>query len=138
MNHDVLVVGGGLIGLEAAEFLHLRDHDVTVIEALDDVARDMEMITRKLTLKRLSGVQIHTGARLQHIQDGVATVQIAGAPHELGPFDSVVLAVGSSPVDDLSAGLRDRGITTHVVGDAADLQQIMGAVRGGWRAANNL
>jgi pyruvate/2-oxoglutarate dehydrogenase complex dihydrolipoamide dehydrogenase (E3) component len=55
-------IGGGMVGLEVAEYLVRREHQVTVVELLDDIARDMEPITRNLTVKELtnSGVEILT------------------------------------------------------------------------------
>jgi len=62
VGRKVLILGGGLVGIEMAEHLGLTDHQVVVVELLDDTARDMEAITRKMIQKRLQGlpVTIHT------------------------------------------------------------------------------
>ena len=49
----VLIIGGGMVGLETAEFLLNEKRQITIVELLEDVARDMVPITRKLTLQHL-------------------------------------------------------------------------------------
>jgi NADPH-dependent 2,4-dienoyl-CoA reductase/sulfur reductase-like enzyme len=137
----VLILGGGLVGIERAEQLGLAGREVTVVELLDDVARDMEAITRKMTLKRLQAlpVTILTTTRLVRIEDGEAFVCAPDAREErsLGRFDSVLVAVGHLPNDDLSERLRQRGASVTVVGDASEPRQIFDATRAGREAVES-
>ena len=132
----VLVVGGGLIGIEVAEWLALRGHRVTVVEILEEIARDMEMVTRKLTLARLrrEPVEIRTGTRILAFNAGLARISDSGGEKQIGPYDSLVVAVGTQPERRLARELEERGLTAELVGDAAEIGQVMGAVRGAWRA----
>ena len=50
-NTRTLVIGGGLIGTEVASKLLSKGNTVYIVEMMSEVARDMEMIERKLTLK---------------------------------------------------------------------------------------
>ncbi len=136
----VLVIGGGLVGIEVAEFLATRGKSVTIVELLDDIARDMEMITRKLTLKRLGSlpVVIRTGATITRFAEARATIRTEQGSEEIGPFDSVVVAVGTRPNHELYQPLSASGVEMHVVGDALEPGQIMGAVRSAWRVARTL
>jgi len=136
-GRNVLVVGGGMVGIEVAEFLAEKDKRVTVIEMLSDIARDMEPITRKLTLKRLQGlpIEILTDTTLETVDDGVAVVRGPDGERDLGPFDSVVVAVGTRSTNELAEPLLARGMAVHVVGDACELEQIIGAVSSAWEVA---
>jgi len=136
----VLVVGGGMVGVEVAEFLGERGHEVDVVEMLGEVARDMEPVTRALTMKRLAAlpVRFHTDCRIQAVRSGVAVLATPDGEKELGPFDTVVVAVGTRPHDPLSSRLEARGIEVHVVGDARELGQVQGAVASGWEVARKL
>jgi 2,4-dienoyl-CoA reductase-like NADH-dependent reductase (Old Yellow Enzyme family)/thioredoxin reductase len=140
VGQRVLVVGGGLVGIEVAEFLAERGKGVTVVELLDEVARDMELVTRKLTMKRLAklDVQIRTGTTVTRLADGWATLRTAAGAEQIGPFDSVVVAVGTRPNQELIAPLSASGIESHVVGDALEPRQIMGAVKSAWHVARAL
>jgi NADPH-dependent 2,4-dienoyl-CoA reductase/sulfur reductase-like enzyme len=136
----VLVLGGGLVGIEMAELMAGAGREVVVVELLDDVARDMEGVTRKMTLGRLRTlpVTIHTSTRLLRLRRGEAFVTAEGADGErsLGVFDSVLVAVGHRSWDPLSEGLERAGQDVTVIGDAARPGQILDATRGGLAAAN--
>jgi 2,4-dienoyl-CoA reductase-like NADH-dependent reductase (Old Yellow Enzyme family)/thioredoxin reductase len=139
-GHNVLIVGGGMVGIELAEFLATTGKSVTVVELLAEVARDMEPLTRKMTLNRLQKlpVEILTETVLEHLHEGTATVWGPDGSRELGPFDSVVVAVGTEPNDELAEPLRAQGFEVHVVGDAGQRRQIMGAVRSAWQVARSI
>ena len=137
----VLVIGGGLVGIEVAEFLAQRRAAMVVVEMLAEIARDMEPITRKLTLKRLAElpVEVLPETRVTELApDGTATVEGPEGERTLGPFDTVVAAVGTRSRDELSAQLIASEIEVHVVGDAAELAQVQGAVRSAWEVARAL
>ena len=139
VGHKVLILGGGLVGIEMAEHLGLADHEVVVVELLDETARDMEAITRKMTRKRLEKlpVTIHTTTRLVRLDGGEAFVEHADDGHErsIGLFDSVLVAIGHKSYDPLSEGLWAAGLAVTVIGDAYEPGQIFDATQAGRRAA---
>lgn len=142
VGQRVLVLGGGMIGIEIAEWLVAREVEVVVVELLDDVARDMETITRKMTLKRLASrsITIHTSTALTRIEDGEAFVRPADgdAERSLGRFDAVVVAVGARPERSLADGLGEMGLPVVVVGDADEPGQVFDATQAGFAAAVGL
>ncbi|MEJ2189167.1 MAG: FAD-dependent oxidoreductase, partial [Acidobacteriota bacterium] len=129
----VLILGGGLVGIEMADQLAGEDHEVVVVELLEDIARDMEAITRKMTLKRLEAlpVTIHTTTRLLRMNGSEAIVRIGEEEAEtsLGSFDSVIVAVGHRPDDPISEAIRKAGLEVAVVGDARAPGQIWDATQ---------
>jgi 2,4-dienoyl-CoA reductase-like NADH-dependent reductase (Old Yellow Enzyme family)/thioredoxin reductase len=135
----VLVLGGGLVGIELAEYMAGKGREVEVVEVLEDVARDMETVTRKMTLRRLASlpIKLHTNARLTRLDDAGAFVRIGDAEGEtsLGHFDSVLVAVGQRPYDPLSKSLEAAGVEVTVIGDAVHPGQILDATRAGYDAA---
>jgi 2,4-dienoyl-CoA reductase-like NADH-dependent reductase (Old Yellow Enzyme family)/thioredoxin reductase len=138
----VLILGGGLVGIEMAEQLALADHEVVVVEMLENVARDMEAITRKMTLQRLQSlaVTILTHTRLIRMDDGEAIVSggEVGLEASLGRFDSVLVAIGHRSYDPLSHELRSAGMSVAVVGDANEPGQIFDATHAGRQAIGAL
>ncbi|MEO6566233.1 MAG: nitrite reductase large subunit NirB [Casimicrobiaceae bacterium] len=113
-----VVIGGGLLGLEAANGLKLRGMDVTVVHLmpwlmerkLDRTAAGM--LQQSLEAKGLAfRLEARTQALLAGPADRVAQVQLASG--EVLPADLVVMAVGIRPNVDLakSSGLHcDRGV----------------------------
>ena len=85
----VLVVGGGMIGCEAAEFLGERGHRVAVVEMKEDIASDVRPEHRRCLLKNLreSQVLVRTGARVERFYpDGVDYVLADGTEGSLRGF----------------------------------------------------
>jgi len=142
VGHRVLILGGGLVGIEMAEHLSLAGREVTVVELLDDTARDMEAIARKMTRTRLQKlpVTIHTKTRLVRMDGAEAIVEDAdgGRERSVGHFDSVLVAIGHRPYDPLSEGLRASGLAVTVIGDAAEPGQIFDATQAGRRAVESV
>jgi 2,4-dienoyl-CoA reductase-like NADH-dependent reductase (Old Yellow Enzyme family)/thioredoxin reductase len=136
----VLIIGGGMVGIELAEYLASRKHKVTVVEILDQLAVDMEPITRKITLKMLDalGVKTFTKTNLSWFDENKAYVMEKEGDVFLGEFDSVVAAVGMRSSIELESELRERGFDVSVIGDAKKPGQIFDAVRDGYDVAMNL
>ena len=137
IGRRVLIMGGGMVGLECAEFLSQRGHKVTIVELLEDVGRDMEPITKRLTLQALKAgdVKILTETKLSRLTGKEAYAIRDDREVSLGGFDSVVAAVGTRSVDDLGPPLAERGIHVKVIGDARTPGGILDAVRDGFNAA---
>ena len=137
----VLVLGGGMIGMETAEFLTQQQGKQCVVsEVLDDVAQDMNPISRNLMMKRLASlpVTIHTGTKVVRFENKLAFAEHLGKERELGLFDSVVVAVGNQPFAPLSEQLRNEGTTALVVGDADTPGPVCDAVASGHWAATGI
>ena len=101
-----LVVGGGLVGLETAEYLADHGADVTVAEMLDNAGAGLGPIRLMLVLDRLAkaGVNILTGARVTSVQDGLVRLEMAGGEITLGPYRFVVLAADTVPTPPGAGG----------------------------------
>ncbi|NIP42477.1 MAG: FAD-dependent oxidoreductase [candidate division Zixibacteria bacterium] len=133
----VLILGGGMVGVELAEYLASKKHEVTIVEILDEVAGDMEPLTRKLTLKMLSamGVKIFTRTNVSWFEEKKAYAVEKEGDVYLGEFDSVIAAMGMRPSIELEPELSDRGFDVRVIGDAKKPGQIFDAVRDGYDTA---
>jgi NADPH-dependent 2,4-dienoyl-CoA reductase/sulfur reductase-like enzyme len=130
----VLVIGAGMVGMEVAEFLAVSGREVTVVEMLPEVARDMEPIAPALPLKRLQAlpVTILTGTTVERISSEGILLDTGGEEVRLAPVDTVVVAAGTRPVDELSRALRELEIEVHVIGDAQRPRRIFDAVHEGY------
>ncbi len=137
---NVLVLGGGMVGLEVAEYLAANNHQVTIVEILNDLAGDMLPLTKKLTLKALNraGVEIITGKQISRFNGTRAFITNDDSEKYLGEFNSVVLAVGTSPQSELEPLLKEKEIAYEVVGDAKKPRQIDSAIKEGFEVTINI
>ena len=116
----LLVIGGGIIGLEMATVYDAIGSKVTVVELLDGlipgVDRDLIRPLHKRIEKRYEGIHLKTKiTRLEAQKDGLkATFEGENAPKPQ-VYDRVLLAVGRRPngkeIDAQAAGVNvtDRG-----------------------------
>ncbi|MBY5928293.1 FAD-dependent oxidoreductase [Halomonas sp. DP8Y7-3] len=114
-----VVVGGGLLGLEAAAGLAGRGMQVSVVQRSSRVMnRQLDAVAASMLATELGqrGITLHTGARLDAIIGDhggkVSGVRLSGQPTAL-EADCVVIAAGITPNIDLgqAAGLHcDRAI----------------------------
>jgi len=134
-----LVLGGGLIGAETADLLAAQGKQVTLLEMLPDIAKDMEGRTRRYLLLRLKehGVAILTGTQVLEITEerAVKVKDASGRERWLQPFSSIVVAVGYRSERNLATALSDAGLPFISIGDCAQVGKIMTAVKNGFEAA---
>ena len=118
----VLVVGGGMIGLEVAEKLCEDDNDVTLVEILPELASDMEPITKKLILKLLEKMKFNYMVKTaiqEFREDGVIVKTDNDKIKNLGRYDVVVFAVGTHPENELYEEIKNDFKEVVLVGDAS-------------------
>ena len=136
---NVLIAGGGMVGLETAAFFGMQcKSKVTVIEMKEAVATDMEAGIRddlKTTLRHLF-VEILCNTSIAGITDEGALIK-QGNDIRLYPCDTVIMAIGTRSNQSLLDELRDCGIEIVVVGDAVKARQITQASREGFVAGLN-
>lgn len=136
---NVLIAGGGMVGMETAAFLGMQcKSNVTVIEMKEAVATDMEAGIRddlKTTLRHLF-VETLCHTSIAGITDEGALIQ-QGNDIRLFPCDTVVMAIGTRSHRALLDALQDCGIEIVAVGDAVQARQITQASREGFIAGLN-
>ena len=136
----VVVIGGGLVGLEVADQLATAGHPVTVVEMLEQAGADLGAARKSMVMMKMAqlGVDIRTGTRFVELADGGATVERDGARETLP--GAVVVAVGSRPVDNagLLEAARAAGVPVHVIGDAKSARRALDATREGFLVARDL
>jgi 2,4-dienoyl-CoA reductase-like NADH-dependent reductase (Old Yellow Enzyme family)/thioredoxin reductase len=126
----VLVVGGGMVGCETAEYLAEKGSKVEVVEMLPDVGIDMEPFSKVFLMERLMemGVKIHTSVKVDEINlNSVKATGYNGKKHVFNA-DTVVIAVGSNVCDQLYNSIVGNVKDLWRVGDCEDPSRILEAV----------
>jgi 2,4-dienoyl-CoA reductase-like NADH-dependent reductase (Old Yellow Enzyme family)/thioredoxin reductase len=130
MGDKVIVVGGGLVGCEAADYLAQQGKEVTVVEMLRHTARDIGPSARYFLRRRMAekGIKILTSTTVEEIVDSGVRVKTGEASQLLSPVDTVVLATGAESLNELEPKVKDVVPEVYVIGDAAKPGKIMAAV----------
>ncbi len=135
-----VVIGGGLIGMEVADFLSAKGCNVTIVEILP-LSPVLKFTGHGYHLhKRLAegGCKILLNTRIERIEDNAVEITSGENREILSPVDQVVIAVGMQSRQDLKKGFADKGIAHYVVGDARNPRRIIEAVAEGAKAAWNI
>jgi len=136
VSGSVLVVGGGVVGCETAEFLLEQGKgvtQVTVLEMLDRMANDVSPTYRPFFLARLkkTGIKMITSARVEEITEkGVRVSQVDGSTWIEG--NAVVLAGGYMANRQLVQELEGIVPEVHVAGDCITPRMIKEAMEEGF------
>ena len=127
-GYKTVVIGGGLVGCETADYLGDRGYDVTLIEAKDDIAGDIIGEHRIYLMKNFeeNHIEVHTSAPVQSIKEHEVVVLKDGQEVTLDGFDSVVLALGSASYQPFKEGLAKE---QYVIGDAVKARRAIDALR---------
>ena len=140
LTGNIVVIGGGGIGLETADYLASRkDGKITIIEMLNRVGLDLDIAIRWIILRRLRerGVEILTGAKVKEIAINLVNVDVNGKQIEI-KAEHVILAVGMKPNNKLAEKLGRAGYKVYMIGDCVKPAKILEAIREGYRIATNI
>jgi len=105
-NGNMLVIGGGIIGLEMATVYHSLGAEITVVELMDQIIpgadKDIVMPLYKRIQKRYKNIYLKTKVtKVEAKKDGLyVTFEGEGAPSKPEKFDRILCAVGRRPNGD--------------------------------------
>jgi NADPH-dependent 2,4-dienoyl-CoA reductase/sulfur reductase-like enzyme len=135
VGQRVIIVGGGLVGCETAEFLAEKGKIVTIIEMLDEIAIGVGPSFKIGLLSRLKerNVTILTNAQCQEINDkGVVIIGKEGL-YQIIDADTVVLSIGAKSNNGLFQSLEKLVKKIELVGDCVEPRRIINAISDGHR-----
>jgi 2,4-dienoyl-CoA reductase (NADPH2) len=142
VSGTVIIVGGGMVGCETAEFLLERTQgvtQVTVIEMLNRMADNVSPTYRPFFLARLKkeGIKMETNTIVQEItKEGVKVEQKGAAGFFNG--DAVVLAVGFKSNPTCDEGTMAKIPEVYAIGDCAKPRMIKEAIEEGFAVGRKI
>lgn len=137
-NKRTLVVGGGLIGTEVANKLLSKGNKVFLVEMMDEVARGMEMIERKLTLMALQNdnVEIFVKTAVKKISGKEVMIEGDNFSKTLENIDHIILATGMKPHNPIGQNGYEKPI--HIIGDADKVGKAQDAIENAFETVINI
>lgn len=137
---SVIVVGGGMVGCETAEFIKVQGtSDVTVLEMLGRLADNVVPTYRPFFLARLKkdGIKLEANTTVTEITDTGVRVNRKGEEGFI-PGDTVVLAAGFKADPAKIEVFKTMAPEVFIVGDCAKARNIRDAVEEGFEAGCNI
>lgn len=145
-GHTV-IIGGGLVGAETAEFI-IQNHsecNVDIVEMMGQIAEEESNTIKPIMMQDFIDhqVNLYTNTKVEKIENGQVSASYkdpnntdSAITDVILPCDSVVLAIGTAPTQFDASTLKKAGITVHMVGDCnGKTADINHAVEEGYLAA---
>ncbi len=119
-GNSVAVIGGGLVGMETAEYLTAKGKKVTIIEMLDEVAKELGNLRKPFAFQYIkeNSIDVYTNATCTEIKDNSLVIEQNSEKKEISDIDTVVMATGARPNSLIVDMLKEMGCIYHVIGDA--------------------
>ncbi|RLQ22851.1 FAD-dependent oxidoreductase [Seongchinamella sediminis] len=129
LKKEIVIIGGGLVGLELAEYLVERGRRVTVLEPGPDLGAELAIVRRARVLHMLRehGVAIHRSSPIREITSDAVVYEHEGEQQSL-PARQVIIAMGAEGDSRLADALGSSEAQVHRIGDCQDIAYIDGAI----------
>lgn len=107
---SLVIIGGGIIGLEMASYFNSAGSKVTVIEMLDHIAGNTDFEISEILLKNYQkkGIDFHLNSKVIEIKDKQVVYEEMGEKKNLS-CGKILLSIGRKPVID-GFGLENIGL----------------------------
>ena len=132
-GYNCVVIGGGQVGAETANYLGQQLKNVTIIEMLGGIALDEALAPRWDLLKNLEArkVACYTETTVTEITDN-AVLAKKGDTKFTFAADTVIIATGSVSECSLRDDLVNAGFDVKVTGDAKKVGMVLEATSDGY------
>jgi 2,4-dienoyl-CoA reductase (NADPH2) len=135
----VVIIGGGVVGMETAEFLVEQGKNVTMVVRTKLGKGMVRMVYHALRTKlKAAGVEILTNTQTLEIDPSGVRVSLPSGETRHIQADTVVLATGAKANRSLLDELEDEVPEIYVIGDALKPRNIMTAIYQGATVARAL
>jgi 2,4-dienoyl-CoA reductase-like NADH-dependent reductase (Old Yellow Enzyme family)/thioredoxin reductase len=138
-GNSVVIVGGGMIGCETAEFLRSKGKDVAIIEMLPKIARDIGPTTRwSVTMRIIKwGITQYTSSKVLKITEEGVEIERDGKPETINA-DTVVIAAGMEPNNKLFNEVKEKLPKVRTIGDSSKARRMLEAIHKGYALGQKL
>lgn len=144
---NVVVIGGGSVGCETAEFIAPRhnyravtDRQINLIEMQPNIDMTDATANRDYLMARISQkpISIHVNAKVSEITNTSVSYEQNGNTYKIDGVDTIIVAMGTKSVNELAESLKELNKPIHVIGDANKIGKIVNATADGRTVSINL
>ena len=132
----VVVVGGGAVGLDVVEFFADSNADISIVEMMDQIGRDLDPVSKNDTKAMMKKHNVHqlTKTALLEVKDSSFLVKGDGEPYEI-PFEYGFVCLGMRAQGQLYQSLAEEFSSEDVeimnIGDSQRARRIIDGTQEG-------
>lgn len=130
-GNKVLILGGGTVGCECAEFLNNYGCKCTIIDMVKDFASGMNKHVRKEMFARFAqnGTKMIPETKvIEVVEDGIFGEKADGTTIEVRGFDQIVIAFGSKPMNPFGDQWKSLAKEVYCIGDVVQVRDAKHAI----------
>ncbi len=135
-NKKVLIIGGGLIGVDIATALIARSNKVIIVKRTTDFGEDMEAIAKTLSLKMMKekGTVFSDHTHIKRVEGRTVYAERNGKDIRFDDVDVIVVSTSMKSYNPLEKELEDK-MPIYVIGDAREVGNAQDAIRDAYETA---
>ncbi len=138
-GQSIIILGGGLVGVELGIHLAMQGRSVTIIEMMPKLSVDpfsMHTLALMEQIEKL-GITVHTSTAAKEITAFGVIAETADGPLSI-TADTVIYAIGQKPLDDEAIALRECASEFYQIGDCITPRNILAATQSAWTIARDI
>lgn len=146
-GQNVVIIGGGSVGCELADFLAPQINDrfprnrrITVLEMAPEIMMTEGGVVRSQLVLRMmeKGIQIESNAKVISVTEDTITYEQKGVTHVISDADTLVFANGYHIEPAVEEMLKEAEVTYHMIGDGSKVGNIKDAISSAYELAKDL
>ena len=136
-NQKILIIGGGLIGVDIATALIPLNNKVIIVKRTTDFGEDMEMIAKNLSLKimRDSGTVFSDHTNIKKVEGKTVFAEKNGEDIRFDDIDTIVVSTGMTSYIPFKPEFK---IPVYYTGDAREAGNAQSAIYNAYKLALTL
>ena len=140
IGQNIVVLGGGKIGLTVAEVLSKQGKKVAIVESNPRVDFDVSMTFkwRHAALVKELGIQVYTEAEALAVESKAVQIRNKDGQEKSLPADTVILAGPLQPNQNLVRDLEYFCDELYAVGDAMTPRSLYNAIHEGYKIGTRI
>jgi 2,4-dienoyl-CoA reductase (NADPH2) len=138
-NKKVLIIGGGLIGVDIATALIPRNNKVIIVKRTTDFGEDMEAIAKTLSLKMMKekGTVFSDHTHIKEVKGRTVYAGRSGKSIRFDDIDVIVVSTSMKSYNPLEKELEGK-MRVYIIGDAREVGNAQDAIWDGYETAREL
>jgi len=138
-DKKVLIIGGGLIGVDIATALIPLNNQIIIVKRTIDFGEDMEMIAKSLSLKMMKekGTIFSDHTHIKKVVGKTVYAEKENKNIQFDDIDIIVVSTGMKSFNPLEEKLKNN-ITVYVIGDAKKIGNAQDAINDGYELGMKL
>jgi len=135
-DKKILIIGGGLIGVDIATALIPRNNKVIIVKRTTDFGEDMEMISKNLSIKMMKekDVMFSDYTHIKKIDKRTVYAERNGEKITFNDIDIIVVSTSMNSYNPLEKELVKK-MPVYTIGDARKVGNVLNAIHDGYETA---